>query len=385
MNILDYLSKLFKKKKNNDVLAYYPDAVIVVSLSGEILFANERLLKLFKVTGDELFNMELLDMFDGGFNLINNLAKADDSAIVRSKLNLDEDLFFEIRASELEDDDDKIIVSIRDVSNSQKMLNKLLFEHEYLNKLTRNKNTFLTKISGELTSPVHSINGFSQAILEGLGGDVNEKQEKYLKIINKNSTQLLDLINNLVEYSKLESGLCEYEFKNFDFVILMTNLFSALKTKAEAKKLVLNFDLNSLGKRTVYSDENVLKRVLETLVENAVENTDSGSIQLVVSHPDNEFLEVAGFNVAQTTPEKSYLMIKVTDTGSGIPEAELNHIFDPYANIEKYIAKKAVTKSLELGIVYNLVRVLKGKMWVETESMKGSTFAFIIPIEKFGI
>lgn len=385
MNMLGYLSKLFKKKKNNDVLAYYPDAVIVVSLSGEILYANERLLNLFKISSDDLFNMELLDMFDGGFNLVDGLAKTDDSAVVRSKLNLEEDLFFEIKASEFEDDEDKIIITIRDVSNSQKMLNKLLFEHEYLNKLTRNKNTFLTKISGELTSPVHSINGFSQAILEGLGGDVNEKQEKYLKIINKNSTQLLELINNLVEYSKLESGLCEYEFKNFDFVILMTGLFTSLKQKAEDKKLVLNFDLNSLGKRTMYNDEAVLKRVIETLVENAIESTDSGSVQVIVSHPDNEFLEVAGFNVAPTTPEKAYLMVKVVDTGSGIPESELNHIFDPYANIEKYIAKKAVAKSLELGIVYNLVRVLKGKMWVETESLKGSTFAFIIPIEKISI
>lgn len=382
MNILSWF---FKKKKNNDVLAYYPDAVLVVSLSGEILYANERLLNLFKLSEDKLFDMELLDMFDGGFNLVSSLSKSDDSAVVRSKLNLDEDLFFEIKASEYEEDDEKIIITIRDVSNSQKMLNKLLFEHEYLHKLTKNKNTFLTKISGELTSPIHSINGFSQAILEGLGGDVNEKQEKYLKIINKNSSQLLELVNSLVEYSKLESGLCEYEFKNFDFVNLMTSIFNTMKPKSEDKKIILNFDLNSLGKRTMYSDENLLKRVIETLVQNAITTTDSGSVQVTVNHPDNEFLEVAGFNVSPNLPEKSYLMLKVNDTGAGIPEAELTNIFDPYANIEKYIAKKAVSKSLELGIVYNIIRILKGKMWVESESLKGSSFAFIIPIERISI
>ncbi len=382
---MSILSWLFKKKKNNDVLAYYPDAVLVVSLSGEILYANERLLNLFKISEDQLFDMELLDLFDGGFNLVSNLAKSDDSAVVRSKFNLDEDLFFEIKASDFEDDEDKIIVTLRDVSNSQKMLNKLLFEHEYLNKLTKNKNTFLTKISGEITSPIHSINGFSQAILEGLGGDVNDKQEKYLKIINKNSTQLLELINNLVEYTRLESGLWDYEFKNFDFVLLMTNLFNTYKAKAEEKKLILNIDLNSLTKRTIYSDENALKRILETLLQNAINSTDSGSVQVVVSHPDNEYLEIAGFNVSANMPEKAHIMIKVHDTGSGIPESDLNNIFDPYTNIEKYIAKKAVNKSLELGIVYNLARILKGKMWVETEPMKGSTFAFIIPIERFTI
>ncbi len=382
MNILSWL---FGKRNNKDVLGYYPDAVIVVSMSGEILYANERLLNLFRLSDEELFGMELLDIFDGGFNLVNNLAKSNDSAVVRSKLKLDEDLFFEIRASEYEDGETKIIVTIRDVSNSQKMLNKLLFEHEYLNKLTKNKNTFLSKISGELTSPIHSINGFSQAILEGLGGEVNEKQEKYLKIINKNSTTLLELVNSLVEYSKLESGLYDYEFKNFDFVNLMTSLFNEYKPKCDEKKLILNFDLNSLAKRTMYSDENVLKRVVEFLVQNSILNTESGSIQLIVSHPDNEFLEVAGFSVNPATPEKSYLMIKVVDTGVGLNDAELQNIFDPYSNIEKYIAKKAVSKSLELGIAYKLVKLLKGKMWVESESMKGSSFAFIIPIEKLSI
>ena len=382
---MSILSWLFKKKKNNDVLAYYPDAVVVVSLSGEILYANERLLNLFKISDDKLFDMELLDLFDGGFSLVSNLAKTEDSAVVRSKVNLDEDLFLEIKASDFEDDEDKIIITLRDVSNSQKMLNKLLFEHEYLNKLTKNRNTFLTKISSEITSPIHSINGFSQAILEGLGGDVNEKQEKYLKIINKNSTQLLELVNDLVDYSELEAGLWNYEYKNFDFVVLMTNLFNTYKPKAEEKKLVLNFDLNSLAKRTVYSDEAALKRIMETLLQNAINSTESGSVQVVVSHPDNEFLEIAGFNVSPNMPEKSHIMIKVHDTGAGIPEADLNNIFDPYTNIEKYIAKKAVSKSLELGIVYSLARVLKGKMWVETEEMKGSTFAFIIPIERFTI
>ena len=382
---MNLLSWLFNKNSDKNVLSYYPEAVLIVSLSGEILYANENLLKLFKLTSEELFNMELLDMFDGGFNLVSSLSKSDDSAVVRSKLNLEEDLFFEVKANEYEDDEEKIIVTIRDVTHSQKMLNKLLFEHEYLNKLTKNKNTFLTKISGELTSPIHSINGFSQAILEGLGGEVNEKQEKYLKIINKNSTQLLELVNSVVEYSKLESGLYEYEFKNFDFVNLMTTLFTQYKVKADDKKIILNFNLNSLGRRNIYSDENVLKRILDILLENSINNTDSGSIQLIVSHPDNEFLEIAGFSVNANLPEKAYMMIKIIDTGMGIPESDLNNIFDPYANIDKYIAKKAVSKSLEMGIIYNLVRLLKGKIWVESESMKGCSYTFIIPVERISL
>lgn len=382
---MNLLSWLFKKKFDKNILSYYPEAVLVVSPSGEILYANSNLLDLLKVSSEELFEMDLLDIFDGGFNLIFNLAKSKDSAVVRSKINVQEELYYEIKASEYEEDEEKIIVSVRDVSSTQKMLNKLLFEHEYLNKLTRNKNTFLTKISGELTSPVHSINGFSQAILEGLGGDVSEKQEKYLKIINKNSTQLLDLINSVVEYSKLESGLYDYEFKNFDFITMMTNIFNEYKPKADEKKLILNFNLNSLCKRTVYSDEAVLRKTLQFLLNNAITSTDSGSIQVIVSHPDDEYLELAGFTVSSTMQENSYLMVNVVDTGSGLSESDLNNIFDPYVNIDKFIAKKAVSKCMEMGIVYNLVRIMKGKIWAESESMKGTSYTFIIPIERFNI
>lgn len=382
---MNLLSWLFKKKFDKNVLSYYPDAVMVVSSSGEILYANANILDLLNISSEELFEKDLLDIFDGGFNLIFNLAKSKDSAVVRSKLNTEEEIYYEIKASEYEDDDEKTIISVRDVSNTQKMLNKLLFEHEYLNKLTKNKNAFLTKISGELTSPIHSINGFSQAILEGLGGEVNEKQEKYLKIINKNSTQLLDLLNNVLEYTKLESGLYDYEFKNFDIVTLLTNIFSEYKPKADEKKIILNFDLNNLGKRNIYSDENVLKKTLEILLENSITTTDNGSVQVVVSHPDNEYLELAGFNVAPTLPEKSYLMINIIDTGAGIPENDLQNIFDPYVNIDKFIAKKAVPKCMEMGIVYNLVRLMKGKIWAESESMKGTSYTIIIPIERFSL
>lgn len=382
MNILSWF---FKPKKEKNILSSYPDAVLVVSESGELLYANENLLRILKISSDELFSLELLDIFDGGFNLVSNLVNSEDSAVVRSKVNNDTELFLEIRASLYEDNEDKIIISIRDVTNNKKMLNKLMFEHEYITKLNKNRSTFLTKVSNEITSPLHSINGFSEAILEGLGGDINDKQQKYLKIINKNSIQLLELVNGILEYSKLESGIYDYEFKNFDFVTLMTNLFNKYKPLADDKKLILNFNLNSLTKRAIYSDENVLKRIIETLLDNAIERTESGAIQLSVVSPDKEYLEAAGLNVTNSLSAQNYIMIQVADTSQGLSESELKNIFDPYANIDKYIAKKTVSKSLEMGIVYMLVRILKGRIHAESEENKGCIFSFVIPAEKLSL
>ncbi len=382
MNILSWF---FKPKKEKNILSSYPDAVLVVSESGELLYANENLLRILKISSDELFSLELLDIFDGGFNLVSNLVNSEDSAVVRSKVNNDTELFLEIRASLYEDNEDKIIISIRDVTNNKKMLNKLMFEHEYITKLNKNRSTFLTKVSNEITSPLHSINGFSEAILEGLGGDINDKQQKYLKIINKNSIQLLELVNGILEYSKLESGIYDYEFKNFDFVTLMTNLFNKYKPLADEKKLILNFNLNSLTKRAIYSDENVLKRIIETLLDNAIERTESGAIQLSVVSPDKDYLEAAGLNVTNSLSAQNYIMIQVADTSQGLSESELKNIFDPYANIDKYIAKKTVSKSLEMGIVYMLVRILKGRIHAESEENKGCIFSFVIPAEKLSL
>lgn len=377
-------SFLFKKKSNKDFLDYYPDAVLIISSSGEILVANPKMLELFNTTVSEFGEYELFDLFDGGYNLISGLVESGASTIVKSKVHTEEDMYLEIRAAK-SDIDERIIITVRDVSNSQRMLNKLLFEHEYLNKLNRDKNTFLSKISAELTSPLHSINGFSQAVLEGLGGDINMKQEKYLKIINKNSTQLLELIEKLLDYSRLESGIYDYEFKKFDIVNMITGIFNEYKVKAEEKKLILNFDLNGLLKRNAYSDENIIKKVIVYLLENAIKNTDIGTISVSLSHPDISVIENAGFSIPSDVAESAYLMFQITDASTVLTESEKDTIFDPYANVDSSMAKKSILKSLSFGVIYNLVRILKGKMWVTPEEIKGVTYTFIIPSEKMGI
>lgn len=375
------LSFLFNNKKPKPDLDMLPDAVLVVAPNGEITDYNEKASKIF--TSETIVNSELLDLFDGGYNMVCDLVKTGAGAVVRSRINEDEQ-FFEISAARFGEKGD-IIVGVRDVSGSQKMLNKLIFEHEYVNKVTKEKNSFLSKIAGELTSPLHSINGFSQALLEGLGGEISEKQEKYLRIINKNSAQLLDLISKIVDYSKVESGIYDYEFKNFDFVDLITKIFNDYRTKAEEKGLVLTVDLNNLLKRNCFNDENLIKTALSLLLDNAIASTQNGGVKIEASSPDLEFLEIAGFPIAESANDKSYLMIKITDSGTGLVENEKDTIFNPYIDVEKAIARKSLTRNVAMGLVYNLVRLAKGKIWVETESLKGTSYTFVVPSERLEV
>ena len=375
------LSFLFNNKKPKPDFDMLPDAVLVVAPNGEITDYNEKASKIF--TSETIVNSELLDLFDGGYNMVCDLVKTGAGAVVRSRINEDEQ-FFEISAARFGEKGD-IIVGVRDVSGNQKMLNKLIFEHEYVNKVTKEKNSFLSKIAGELTSPLHSINGFSQALLEGLGGEISEKQEKYLRIINKNSAQLLDLISKIVDYSKVESGIYDYEFKNFDFVDLITKIFNDYRTKAEEKGLVLTVDLNNLLKRNCFNDENLIKTALSLLLDNAIASTQNGAVKIEASSPDLEFLEIAGFPIAESANDKSYLMIKITDSGTGLVENEKDTIFNPYIDVEKAIARKSLTRNVAMGLVYNLVRLAKGKIWVETESLKGPSYTFVVPSERLEV
>ena len=379
---MKFLSFLFNHTKVKPDIELLPEAILLVAETGEIIDFNNNAQNLFGL--DNFDNYDLLDLFDGGYNLVIDLAKTGNSSTVRSKLNPNDERYFELKASNYSSDGELILISIRDVTNTQKMLNKLIFEHEFLNKITKEKNLFITKISTELTSPLHSINGFSQAVLEGLSGNINEKQEKYLKIINKNSEQLLDLINKITEYSKLESGIYDYEFKPFDFVSLMTDIFNEYKPLADEKKLILNVDLNKLTKRGCYNDENIVKKIIQYLIETAIKTTDTGSIKIEISTPSMEFLEIAGFNLEENADEKAFLMFKISDTSSGFVEKERDVVFNPYADVEKSIIKKTLNKNLTMGIVYLLVKLVKGKIWVDTEQTNGRAFTFVIPAEKIG-
>ena len=192
-------------------------------------------------------------------------------------------------------------------------------------------------------------------------------------------------MQKLIDYTKLEAGLFDYNLKIFDFVTLITNVFNEYKLKAEQKKLVLTVDLNGLLKRSCYSDEALLKQVISVLIENAINNTDKGAVRVTVSTPNIEIVKAAGLVVLPETGEKTYMMFQVTDGSDGLSEEEMYTAFDPYANADEDISKKTLTRGLSMGIVYHFIRILKGKMWVSSEDGEGTTYSFIIPSEKIGI
>ncbi len=376
--MIDFIKNLFVKDDEEDLLTKLPDSVVLLNNQGSFLWHNDLAQKSLSAIKENFAEGYIDDIFENAMDLIVKIADKEKTSIVRTKSALEKDFFYEISASKTEEG---YLVIMRNNTQSYKTLTSILVEHESSKKINRDKNNFLVKLSNEIKTPLQSVIGFSQAVLDGLGGEINEKQEKYLKIINKNSEEVLSLFNRIIDLSKSESNLFEHKFSYFDAVNILDEAIKYNSKEAEEKDLKINVEISSDIKRTVYSDEQLLKIILQNIIEIAVKSTDVGEISVDVKHPELELVNDKGFVPFEDANEKSFLMITVKDMGLGISEADLDNLFEPYAQLDNQ-NKKNIIRSISFAVIKNLIKMLKGNMWVDTEAMQGTTYNVIIPTEK---
>lgn len=363
------------KAKDIDILASLPDGVLLVDNDGRIEWANDESAVLLKTAKNEIFKFALNELIESGLDLAKQAAHANKSVVGRCKNSGAKDTYLELSAKFT---GDFLVVSLRDVTQNYKTVTNILTEHESSKKINKDKNAFLVKLQNELKSPLQSIVGFSQAMMDGLGGTMGEKQEKYIKIINKNSNELLYLMDKILELAKTESNLHEYDFQLFDVVNLIQTTLKLHEGAIKEKNLNLSIDVEDGLKKTIFSEENLVKLIMQNIFETAINSTDIGSISVRVLHPTLEFLTQLELETDENTTEKSFLLISVVDTGAGITEADLAVIFEPYAQLDR-ANKKNIVKSISLATVKHLVKSLNGTIWIESEPMQGTNYNVIIP------
>lgn len=373
------LKNFLSKSKDIDILSNLPDGLVIIDSVGDVQNVNDVACSMLEMGKTEMLRSTINDIIEGGFDLAKQAALSGKSVVGRVKSPLSKEFFAEITARYVED---CLIISLRDVTQNYKIVTSLLAEHENSKKISKDKNIFLAKLSNELKSPLHSVVGFSQAMVDGLGGDMSEKQEKYIKIVNKNSGELLYLLDKIIEFSKTESNLLDHDFQVFDAINTIQTLTKAFETQISEKNLNLIFDTEEVVKRTIYSDEGFLKIILQNILETSIKSTDVGSILVKVFHSDLDFVSDQGIMIPEGATEKSYITVSVADTGAGIPESDLEVLFDPYAQLDRP-NKKNIVRSIALSIAKNLVLYLKGAIWVTSAPMQGTTYNLIIPIEKW--
>ena len=368
------LINLFGSIKPKDILQYLPDAVLVVKeQSGEIIWINDKAANLFEINKEDLGEINFNDIVAKGLELADTSSRKD-VPIIGGALTGKEEFFIELNATLL---DDEYIVTVRDVT----AMTNVLANAEKTGRLNKDKNLMLSKLSHDFKSPIQSIQGFATALGDGLGGAINDKQQKYVRIINKNANDLLYFMDKFFEFSQVESSLNEISYGTFDIINTTQNVIRNNAESLKNKNLTIVIEDENLNNKTVYSDENSLKTILQNIIELSIQLTEIGSITIELSNPPLDFVQQTGVKLIKSAKEDSYIKISIIDNGVGLQENEFDGIFEPYKQVDK-LNKKHIVRSFCLGTAKELVKQLNGSIWLATEVMKGTVFNVILPIEK---
>ncbi|MEK6222241.1 MAG: GAF domain-containing protein, partial [Chloroflexota bacterium] len=229
------------------------------------------------------------------------------------------------------------------------------------------KSEFLANMSHELRTPLNSIIGFSRVILKGIDGPINELQEQDLGAIHNSGQHLLDMINNILDVSKIEAGKMELSIENMNLDEIISSVMSTIRGLLSDKEIMLiNNTSDTLP--NVMADRTRVRQVLLNLLQNATKFTDTGSITLDMEEiidPDS------GQKMAQ---------LSVKDTGIGISQEDQKNLFERFSQVDSSLTRKVGGTGLGLSISLLLVEMQGGKIWVESESGTGSTFYFTLPL-----
>jgi two-component system sensor histidine kinase/response regulator len=224
----------------------------------------------------------------------------------------------------------------------------------------RSKSEFLANMSHELRTPLNAILGFTRLMVRD--DHLSGEQRDYLGIVNRSGEHLLELINDILEMSKIEAGRTTFNPHNFDLYYLLSNIEEMLQPQARAKGLTLIFDRSADLPRYIHSDESKLRQILINLLGNGLKFTASGGVTLRMKA------------VAETR-ESYRLLVEIEDTGPGIANDEIPQLFEPFVQTETGRKSQQGT-GLGLPISQKFVELLGGTLRVSSVVGKGSIFAF---------
>ena len=226
---------------------------------------------------------------------------------------------------------------------------------------SKHKSQFLANMSHELRTPLNAILGYTELILDEIYGEVPEPLRDVLERVQQSGRHLLDLINDVLDISKMEAGQLTLSLNEYSMAEVVYTVSTAVESLATEKGLALKVDLAPelpQGK----GDERRLAQVLLNLVGNAIKFTDAGEVQIQVTATDGVFT------------------VAVADTGPGIAEADQQTIFEEFQQADSSSTRLKGGTGLGLAIVKRIVEMHGGRVWVESSLGKGSTFWFTLPV-----
>ncbi|MCK4664375.1 MAG: tetratricopeptide repeat protein [Bacteroidales bacterium] len=254
--------------------------------------------------------------------------------------------------------------NINQINKQNKELEKA---YEEIKNTTKLKEIFLANTSHEIRTPLNVIIGFTNLLMNS---QLGTKQLAYLKNIKNSGNNLLVVINDLLTFSKIESGKLSLEKINFDLKEIVINYIETITEKTNKKKIELIYDIDSTIPKLINGDPIRLNQILSNMIGNAIKFTnEGGEISINIS-------------LSEENEDNVIVLFKIFDTGIGIPKEKLENIFDSFTQARSDTTRKFGGTGLGLSIVKKLVELHNGKISVESKKNEGSVFIFDLKYAK---
>lgn len=385
-------SQFRAERRFRQLLEAAPDAILEMDAAGRIVLVNAGAERLSGYSRDELLGQTLEIMVPSelrtrhinhrshywenpttrpmGSGLLLNLQRKD-GTLVPVEISLSPVTY---------DGDTRVTAIVRDITERKRAEaqirdiqerltaeltasnQQLALRNQEIERANRLKTEFVASMSHELRTPLHTIIGFAELVAEELEGPLNEKQKRFIGHIYKDSLHLLELINDVLDISRIEAGRLELRLTTFDLTSAIDEVLATIRPQALAK--ALSIDESATPDLHLRADRVRFKEILYNLLSNAVKFTpEEGQITVT------------------STVVDGFAHITVRDTGVGIPSGELESIFDKFYQVGSTTRGVKEGTGLGLAITKQLVEAHGGKIWVQSEAGQGSSFHFTMPLE----
>jgi two-component system phosphate regulon sensor histidine kinase PhoR len=238
----------------------------------------------------------------------------------------------------------------------REMFEKAKSDIEYLERLQRMRSQFLANVSHELRTPIFAIQGFLETLLNGAINDPKVNKH-FLEKASNHTVNLNNLLNDLIDISMIESGEMRMSYRYFKINTFINSIVAELHLMAEEKNIKLIFN-PAKDELQVFGDKEKLRQVFINLLQNGIKYTDEGSVEIILEE------------------EKKFVNIIIRDTGIGIPEDDLNRIFERFYRVDKARSRAVGGTGLGLAIVKHIIEAHNSKILVQSWQEKGSEFSF---------
>lgn len=349
------------EKRFRTIAEQSTEGITVADMAGRYVYVNKTFCDMSGYSREELLQMTVFDMAakrnESEFHNKENVSGKKRVFVLQKK---DGTLYHtEITGTNIEINKQKLVLgSIRDISDIIRYQNDLIKAKQRAEESDRIKTAFLQNMSHEIRTPMNSIMGFASLL-----PDEQDKSliDNYSNIIYKNSEQLVHIIDAIVLYTRLQNKQMPLNSKQFDFTKLLEEVRLSFNIPKYQQEVKLKIEDQPIDPVFIQSDYEKIWQIYTNLISNAFKYTLNGEISFGLKRGENEWI------------------CFVTDTGIGIPANEIDKIFDRFYRASNVDKGKIGGTGLGLSIVMELVEIIGGKIWVESEEERGSKFYFTIP------